>query len=141
MSKKSKKSAERDNKGRALDRPFAPEIEARARQIGAEYSFVIQPNEELGFLAHCLEMPLVMADGKTEEKCIREIHEAMQAALCFMLESGETPPPPATERKRQEQVNIRLTAEEKLLLETAAQSRGFRGISDFIRSTTLAAVR
>jgi uncharacterized protein (DUF1778 family) len=34
-------------------------------------------------------------------------------------------------------VNLRLSAEEKLRLETAAQRKGFRGLSDFIRAAAL----
>jgi uncharacterized protein (DUF1778 family) len=37
-----------------------------------------------------------------------------------------------------EQINVRLTPEEKLLLEEMARSKGFRGISDFVRSASLA---
>jgi uncharacterized protein (DUF1778 family) len=38
---------------------------------------------------------------------------------------------------RTEQVNVRLTAEEKLLFGNAAMNLGFKGISDFIRNTAL----
>ena len=44
----------------------------------------------------------------------------------------------ASDRTRTEQVNVRLTSEEKLLLEEAAKNKGSRGLSDFIRTTTLA---
>jgi uncharacterized protein (DUF1778 family) len=55
-----------------------------------------------------------------------------------MLEDGQVPPAPASEQKRTEQVNVRLTTEERLLLEEAAHNKGFRGISDFVRTTSLA---
>jgi uncharacterized protein (DUF1778 family) len=55
-----------------------------------------------------------------------------------MIESGQTPPAPASENKRTEQINVRLTPEEKLTLEEAARSKGYRGISDFVRSASLA---
>jgi len=58
--------------------------------------------------------------------------------VAYMLEIGETPPPPASDQKRTEQVNVRLTTEEKLVLEEAAHSSGFRGISDFVRTASLA---
>jgi uncharacterized protein (DUF1778 family) len=58
-----------------------------------------------------------------------------------MLEQGQSPPPPASEEMRVEQVNVRLTAEEKLALETAAQSKGYKGLSDFVRAAALTAAR
>lgn len=84
-----------------------------------------------------LEMPSVMAEGKTPDDCVAATREALTIAVAYLLESGQTPPSPASEGKRSEQVNIRLTAEEKLMLEEAARRKGFRGISDFIRSTSL----
>jgi len=42
--------------------------------------------------------------------------------------------------ERTEQVNVRLTAEEKLLFTNAAMNLGFKGISDFIRNTALNSV-
>jgi uncharacterized protein (DUF1778 family) len=42
---------------------------------------------------------------------------------------------------RTQQVNVRLTAEEKALLESRAHSRGFTGLSDFIRAVVIDAAR
>ena len=55
-----------------------------------------------------------------------------------MLEEGQSPPPPASEGVRTEQVNIRFSAEEKLALETAARQHGFRSVSDYVRAAALA---
>ena len=35
------------------------------------------------------------------------------------------------------QVNVRLTPEEKAILESKAKAKGFRGLSDFIRASVL----
>ena len=61
-------------------------------------------------------------------------------AVATMIESGQRPPQPASEGRRTEQVNVRLTAEEKLLFANAAMNLGFKGISDFIRNTALSTV-
>ena len=53
------------------------------------------------------------------------------------LEDDERPPSPAASGKRETQVNIRLSADEKLRLEEAARKAGFRSLSDFMRSTAL----
>ena len=71
----------------------------------------------------------------------QENREILTTAVAYMLEVGEVPPAAASENKRTEQINIRLTVEEKLLLEERARSKGFRGISDFVRSASLAGLR
>jgi hypothetical protein len=57
----------------------------------------------------------------------------------WMLEKGQTPPAPAREGHRSMQVNVRLTPEEKAVLESKAKAKGFRGLSDFIRASVLTA--
>ncbi len=84
-----------------------------------------------------MEFPYAMDDGRTPDECVRKTRGALVAAVATMLEKGEMPPPPASENKRTEQINVRLTAEEKLLLEEKARARGFRGVSDFVRAASL----
>lgn len=142
MPKRSTKSAAKKTPGPVLSRPFDPALLQRAKQIAAKYGFLVQPHPDVGYLARGLEMPNVFADGRTAEICVREIREALTAAVATLLEIGQTPPSPAVDqRERREQINIRLTAEEKLSLEEAARRKGFRGISDFVRTTTLGEVR
>jgi hypothetical protein len=43
---------------------------------------------------------------------VRATREALTVTVATLLESGQTPPPPASENKRTEQVNVRLTLEE-----------------------------
>jgi uncharacterized protein (DUF1778 family) len=54
-----------------------------------------------------------------------------------MLEMGRTPPTPSYKRRRNSQINVRVSAEEKIILDEAAQQRGFQGISDFLRAVAL----
>lgn len=86
-----------------------------------------------------MEMPLVMADGKTIAACANALIEATALAIVSILEHGEKPPAPASDRKRDQQLNIRLSAEEKLRLEASAQAEGFASISDYVRSAALRA--
>jgi predicted RNase H-like HicB family nuclease len=134
MSAKSKKSS------KPIDRPFAPALLRRAREIADSYQIILH-DEDGEYYGRGLEMPDVMNDGKTPDECVRATRDILTTAVAYMLEANQTPPPPASENKRTEQNKIRLTAEEKLILEEAARSRGFRGISDFIRNTTLATAR
>ena len=131
MSAKSKSSS------KALDRPFDAAVLKRAREVAGQYQIILQ-SEDGDYYGRGLEMPYVMSDGKTPDACVRATREALTVAVATLLEAGSPPPAPASERKRTEQVNVRLTPEEKLLLEEAARSRGFRGLGDFVRSTALA---
>lgn len=142
MARSLRKSSKRTRKGDlALDRPFDPAILKQAHEIAASYRLILEPNDEVGYMGTSLEMPNVWGDGRTPDKCVRETREALVSVIATMLEKGETPPAPSTAGRRTEQINIRVTAEEKLLLEEAARNKGFRGISDFVRSTTLSNVR
>jgi predicted RNase H-like HicB family nuclease len=141
MSEKSKRSsATKAPKGR-IDRPFTPEILARAKEIAARYTVLLQPEPGLGYLGRGLEFPHAMGDGRTPDECVSNTRDAFVAAVATMLEAGEVPPGPASNQNRTEQINVRVTAEEKLLLEEAARSKGFRGIGDFVRSTSLSTLR
>jgi predicted RNase H-like HicB family nuclease len=127
------KSAKRS---KAIDRPFNPRVLKQAREIARRYQIVLQV-EENGYLGRCLELPLVMGDGKTADECIANVRDAVIATVAFMLEDNNRPPTPAADQTRSVQLNIRLTSSEKAILEQAAQQRGFRGVSDYVRHAAL----
>ena len=120
-----------------IDRPFKPDIIKRARQLARQYRLILEPDSEVGFIGRSIELPSVFADGESADDCVAATREALEVAVATMLESGMSPPAPSTRGVRQAQVNIRMTAEEKLLLEDAARRGGFRGVSDYIRSSVL----
>ena len=134
MSDKSKKSAE------AIDRPFSAQVLKEAKRIVAEYQ-VVMHCEEGHWYGRSLELPRVFGDGKTADQCIKDTQEALCGAVACMLEQGQKPPVPAREGTRTQQVNVRLTADEKAVLETTARRKGFKGLSDFLRAAALDAVR
>ncbi len=78
-----------------------------------------------------------MNDGKTPVECLAKTIDIAATTIATMIECGEIPPLPASDERRDEQVNVRLTKLEKLTFEEAARSRGFRGLSDFMRASTL----
>ncbi len=133
-------SAKSRNSSKAIDRPFDAAVLKRARAIAEQYQIILH-FEDGEYYGRGLEMPYVMNDGKTPDACVRATRESLTIAIATLLEAGDVPPAPASEGKRTEQVNVRLTSEEKLLLEEAARSRGFRGLGDFVRSTALALTR
>jgi predicted RNase H-like HicB family nuclease len=134
MSVKSKRSAE------AIDRPFPAQVLKEARRIAVEYQIILHC-EEGHWYGRSLEMPHVFGDGKTADRCINDTQEALCGAVAWMLEQGRKPPAPAKEGTRTQQVNVRLTADEKAVLETTAKHKGFKGLSDFLRAAALDAVR
>lgn len=87
-----------------------------------------------------MELPGAMNHGKSIAECVDNTIDIVSSTIAVMLEQGEIPPLPASDELREEQVNVRLTKLEKLTLEEAARSRGFRGISDFMRAATLSSV-
>jgi len=138
MLKKSSNSSKRKRaKADALTKPFDKETLVKARKIAKTYSIVLNPNLKLGFIGKSIELPMVFADSKTEEKCCKNIREALTVAVATMIECGQTPPSPASEKRRDLQMNIRLTAEEKEKLTKASRNLGFTGVSDFVRYVAL----
>lgn len=131
MSKKSKISED------AIDRPFDPDVLHRAREIAEKYQVVLQ-HEGGEFIGRGLELPNAYEDGKTADECVRKTREMFVTVIATMLEDGEVPPPPASAGKRTEQVNVRLSVEEKLVLEASARRRGYAGLADYIRAVAIA---
>ena len=139
MPARSIKSAKRTKKpkrsNRKLDRPFDRAILRRAGEIVEGYRLLLEPNEAVGFIGRAIELPNVLADGATPDECVRSTREALTTTVATMLEAGQRPPTPAG--ARQAQMNVRVSAEEKLLLEDTARRHGFRGVSDFVRTAAL----
>lgn len=133
-------SAKSKNSSNKINRPFDPALLRRAREIVDGYQIILHAEDGLYF-GRGLELPAAMSHGKTPDECVRATREILATAVAYMLESGQIPPAPASENKRTEQINIRLTPEEKLTLEEAARNKGYRGISDFVRSASLATVK
>ena len=127
-------------KSKRPDRPFKESVLRKAKKLVADYRIILERNDSLGFIGSSVELPTVFADAKTPEKCYRATKEALTVAVATMIECGQRPPQPASAKKRDVQVNVRLTSEEKLLLANAAVNLGFEGISDFIRNTALSRV-
>lgn len=137
-SKRSKNSASRKKTSKShLSRPIAPAIQKRAAELAKAYHLVLTEEPEVGYLGRTVEMPLVMADGESIEACARATLEATTAAIATLLEQGQRPPAPARQGKRDQQVNIRLTGEERMRLEEAARRDGFRSLSDYLRASGL----
>ena len=137
MSRSSKNSSKSGAKSKRLKRPFKQSIVRKAMKIVADYRIMLERNDRLGYIGGSVELPTVFVDAKTPEKCYKATQDALMVAVATMIECGQRPPQPASAGRRTEQVNVRLTAEEKLLFANAAMNLGFKGVSDFIRNSAL----
>lgn len=120
-----------------IEGPFDPAVANRAKKASADYRVVLQKGQGGGFVGTCLEIPTVFSTGKTPNACVEATYKALTVAVATMLEAGVAPPQPLTERKRTEQMNVRLDGEEKLVLRSAAKRRGYRSASDYVRAVAL----
>jgi predicted RNase H-like HicB family nuclease len=130
MSAKSKKSA------KPIDRPFDAHTMAKAVKIADQYQ-VILAFDAGHWYGRGLELPNIHGDGKTVSQCVANTREAFAGWVAYLLEEGQKPPTPAREGTRTAQVNVRLTSEEKVLLEATAKRKGFSGLSDFVRAAAI----
>ena len=130
-----KKSNGSSAKRKSVDRPFDPKVLSHARSIVGDYRLVLEPDEELGYIGSAIEMPTVFADAKSPDGCVKATREALTVAVATLLELGRRPP--AGRRQRSQQVNIRLTPDERLALEEATSRLGFKGISEYVRAAAL----
>ncbi len=127
-------------RSKAIDAPFAPKVLAEARKIVEGYRFLVSRDEEGGdgYAGTTVEFPEIVGFADTVDACCRETFELLISTIAYMLEQGQQPPAPASARKRDQQVNIRLSADEKFRLEEAARRDGFRSLSDFMRAAAVA---
>lgn len=133
------KNLKKEKKANILDKPltFDRSTLLKAKKIAGNYSITIERNKRLGFIGSSIELPTVFADAKTFKQCYKTTQEALMVAVATIIELGQRPPQPASGKKRSEQVNVRLTSEEKILISNAALNLGFRNISDFLRKAGL----
>lgn len=107
-----------------MDRPFADEVLSRAKAIVADYQIILT-NEDGEWFGRGLELPQVFGDGATPAECIKNTREALAVAVAYLIEQGRPFPTPAKQGKRTTQVNVRLTPDEKTILEGMARRKGF----------------
>ena len=132
MSDKSRKSC----RTKTISQPFAPAVLTQARDLAEQYQVIVS-HEDGEWYGRGLELPHVFGNGKTPGECLDSTREALVGAVAFLLEQEQRPPTPARDGSRTNQVNVRLTAEEKVMLEATARRKGFNGLSDFIRTVAL----
>ncbi len=118
--------------------PTAQQV-AEARKLAREYKYTVWP-EDGECWSRCVELPHCLGDGKDVESAIEAARETVVAGLAADLAAGMPAPHPAREGVRSEQVNVRLSADERATIEANAQRAGFKGMADYIRIMALGSV-
>lgn len=136
MSAKSRNSSARKRTEAGAKRGVA----AEAIRLAEEYETILA-SEDGRWYGRGLELPYVFGEGQTPAECIEDTRAALAATIAHLWGQGEKPPAPSREGKRNVQVNIRLTSQEKALLESVARRKGFEGLSEFFRTAALEAAR
>ena len=133
MSARSKSS----RKAKAVDRPFAPEIERRAGESAPLYQVIVRwdPENEC-FAGRRIELPNAVGFAETEAECAAEVRGNADALVCVMLERGEVPPL-AREPERTNQINVRFADYEKAAAEALAAAEGL-SLSEHVRRAACA---
>lgn len=124
----------------SLDQPFSATVWRRATEVAGKYGMLVGASDNR-FFAKCVEMPGIVVFGKTAEDAIEALHEPLTIAIASLLEADRKVPAPMVEGKRESQVNVKLTAEERVVVEAAAKREGFTGLSDFFRHAALRLAR
>lgn len=133
MKKSSSKKTETAIAGR-------PRVTSAAVARANEYQIILKAHPAGGFVGSAVEMPLVISHAKDEMACLAETRRALAEAVAHILESGRHAPAPAAEHKREVQLNIRLTADERLRIQEKARLAGIRSLSDYVRRAALRGV-
>ena len=126
----------KSSEGKAIARPFDKAILARAEEIVSQYKIILE-YEDAEWYGHGLELAGAHGDGKTPQAAVASTRQAMIGVVAYMLEEGKAPPAPTRDGNRSVQINVRVTPEEKAVLESRSRAKGFRGLSDFIRASVL----
>ena len=135
-SKRKPKGNKTPERASGIARSFDAATAREAAAIAARYQVILEA-EDGHWYGRGLELPHVFGDGATPDKCVAATREALTAAVAYLLEQGQKPPAPARTGRRTQQVNVRLTAEEKAIIEGTARRKGFSGLSDYLRAAAL----
>ena len=95
MSVASKKSS------KPIDRPFAPALLRKARAVAESYQIILH-QEDGEYYGRSVELPNVMNDGPTPDKCVEATRDILTTAIAY-ARSPPYPSPPSTDKKRTEQ--------------------------------------
>ena len=77
--------------------PSVEAVKRTARSLAFKYQLVIQREPQHQFMAHCREMPGIIAHNPSPMLCKGQLRRRLVEALTDMLLTGRTPPQPGDE--------------------------------------------
>ncbi|RMH28713.1 MAG: hypothetical protein D6693_03520 [Planctomycetota bacterium] len=92
------------------------------------------------WVCRCVELPDAIGAGATAREAEKALTENLTVWFAYLEEQGEPWPEPAS-APRSEQVNVRLTAQERAEFEAAAKRMGLSSVADLIRLGVLDLIR
>ena len=95
--------------------------------------------EDGDYYGRGVELPGTMDDGRMPDECMSKTRDAFVTTVAYMLEAGETPPPPAVDGARSENIPVSVSALELLALRSAAEQQGYRDVGSYVRAAALGA--
>lgn len=119
-----------------IDNTPSAKHDAQAAKLADRYRITLWQDEG-EWWGRCVELPNCLGNGKTPEAAFAATKQAVIASLASDLADGIPVPLPAREGVRSEQVNIRLSADEREAIEANAIAAGFKGLADYIRAVAL----
>ena len=107
-----------------------------AFERASKFGIVITRSAGGKFIGTVREFPNVLVQESDAARCHEAMTTVLALAIADMLKGGRPVPSPGDVR-RNVQVNVRLTDEEKRQIEAAGHIRGFSGVSDFMRTAAV----
>jgi predicted RNase H-like HicB family nuclease len=112
----------------------------RAQAIARTYAATLKPDNSGGFVGSSVELPFVLARGRTKGECLANLEDETTHVVAMLLREGQVPPVVGGHR-RVAQINVRVSPRDKTEIESAARREGFQSISDFVRQIVLQHLR
>lgn len=124
-----------------IDAPFDPAVLRRARRHASAFGRTTLFDAESGeWVSRCVELPDTIGVGDSARDAMKELTENLAVWFAYLAEQGDPWPDPSS-APRSEQVNIRLTVQERAEFEAAAKRLGLSSIADLVRLSVLDMIR
>ena len=137
MSEKPSKSSKKNPDQKTTDAALFRRARRHAAQFGRVTLFDVVSEE---WVSTCIEIPNAIGAGDSAKEAEKELTENLAVHFAYLDEIGRAWPEP-TSSPRSEQLNIRLTVQEKAEFEAAAKRLGLSSVADLIRMIVLEKIR
>lgn len=122
-------------------KPIDPALLRQARRHASQFGRVtVFDSVSDEWVSTCVELPNAIGVGDSAKEAEKELTENLAVHFAYLKEIGRTWPEPSSS-PRSEQLNIRLTVQEKAEFEAAAKRLGLSSVADLVRMIVLDEIR